>query len=134
MNDLQNSPKFINNKSNEKNNKEELKEHLRKASDNFDVVKRITDKDYIDKINNIERSQCPKLNLYITNIITNSSESRVICINYLGCEESLRLIPDGIVFFGNIDEVNNESIDVILPYLQINDEKTSYVLIYKFNL
>lgn len=123
MNDLQNSPKYNYLNSNRKNDKEEFKEHIKKASDNlnnFNIDNKI---DNLERPNNTKISECPELLLYLTNIQDINAESKVININYLGYKDSQRCIKDGIVYFGNYLESNvNKEIDVLLKHNDNEDK------------
>lgn len=112
------SPKYSNNNNNL--NRDLLVQHLRKASNKLEEIK---DEGYLEHIENFDASQCPKLKLFMTSIYSNNTESRILNINHLGLENSIREAHDGVVYFGSTADKLNFNVDVELDFIQLKDER-----------
>ena len=101
-----------------------LVQHLQKASGRLEEIK---DEAFLENIENFDPQECPKLKIYMTSIYDLNSEPRILNINFLGLENSVRRGNDGVAFFGsiNMDENNDNlnSLDIILNFLHLNDER-----------
>lgn len=110
--DLSQSPKYIN-----EFNKNAFALHMKKASESF------KDEEYKNEANNIDPSKLPILKLYMTNVFSEEeNNTKAIIITSKGYEDSERQEYDGHVYFGNLDDSNNQ-VDVMLPSNQLHDER-----------
>jgi hypothetical protein len=115
---------FVQSPKNYNTNREMLVQHLQKASGRLEEIK---DEAFLENIENFDPQECPKLKIYMTSIYDLNSEPRILNINFLGLENSVRRGNDGVAFFGsiNMDENNDNlnSLDIILNFLHLNDER-----------
>ena len=102
-------------------NRDMLVQHLKKAS--YGKLEEIKDEGHFENLEKFDPVLCPIFSVYMTNIYDLNSQPRILQINHLGLEGSLRGANDGVVYFGSLDETFDSSLDVILNFTQLMDER-----------